>query len=219
MTLRNGIIAAVLLIAALLALSWWRERTPKLTTEQAVAHEQTKAAEVKAAHAETAFVASKATAAAAEAVSAKSHAKAAKAETVSVASTAAALANLVDTMKTKQALADAATTIAEKNAALAKDSATIAAKNVALAHADTALADQKRVTASVRNELAIALSRREPRLSGTIAALYDPTIAVANLTAEVAFRVIGPYSLIARADQRLRAGEKPTVGAGVCVRF
>jgi hypothetical protein len=192
MSPRQMVALGVACIVVAFCVSLWLERRRAPTPEQAAQRARTELAVQHAAQVETVYVAAKATAASART------ALQPKAEAV--------LANPTDTVRVKEF-------VTETRDVLVKDS-------VALAAADVALAGQKKVTASVRAELALALRpRRAPRLSGAAMALYDPITQtpIASLTAS--FRVIGRVSLVARGEQRFALGERPYAALGVAVAF
>jgi hypothetical protein len=60
---------------------------------------------------------------------------------------------------------------------------------------------------------------RPPRLTRTAAALYDPIAQTSAVSAQLAVRVVGSVSLVARADQRFSVGEKPRAYLGASVTF
>jgi hypothetical protein len=92
-------------------------------------------------------------------------------------------------------------TFLKADVALAKDSAT-------LASATSLIAAHVELEAAQGVELAIA-RQPAPRLSGSVAALYDPFAHVPALAAQGQLRVAGGWSTIARAEQRFASGERP----------
>lgn len=58
-----------------------------------------------------------------------------------------------------------------------------------------------------------------PRVTSSVAALYDPIGAVPVASAETAFRLTARIRVIARADQRFALGEHPHVGLGLALTF
>jgi hypothetical protein len=70
-----------------------------------------------------------------------------------------------------------------------------------------------------RDVLRAAKLYRPPRLTRTAAALYDPIAQTSAVSAQLAVRVVGSVSLVARADQRFSVGEKPRAYLGASVTF
>ena len=58
-----------------------------------------------------------------------------------------------------------------------------------------------------------------PRVTSTLTALYEPLTGVPSGSAQLTVRAFGPFSVVARADQRVAIGEKPRVGLGASVTF
>ena len=58
-----------------------------------------------------------------------------------------------------------------------------------------------------------------PRVTSTLTALYEPLTGVPSGSAQLTVRAFGPFSVVARADQRVAIGEKPRLGAGLSLTF
>lgn len=109
---------------------------------------------------------------------------------------------LTDTVQVKVALSRADTALARADTALAAAAVTLWARDS--------------LAARLRDELAIA-RRPAPRLAGRALALYDPITVTPAASLEGTARVLGRVSLVARADQRFAAGERPRMYVGVSI--
>lgn len=190
---RTKIIAgAVALFALLFSVSWWWEhRAPPLTTEQAIAHERTAQKVEAAAKVESVYVAVRDSAMAGRVV--VQHFR----DTL--------LVRLTDTLRVKEYIARTDTLLRRDSTALAAADQTIHSLHVVIAAKDTELVFAR-------------VSHPAPRLTMTVAALYDPLAGQPSASGGVALRVIGGLALVARADQRPIL-ERPAVRVGVAYTF
>lgn len=192
MTLRAKIMgAAIAGLVLLLLVSWWLERKPEVTTEQAIAHEHTAVAEKQAARVETLYVTVRDSAIAGRGPLRKLR--------------DSVITGPSDTVRVLRYVAKVDTLLRQDSTALARADTTIRALHVVIAAKDT--------------ELTLALKpRNRPRLQATIAALYDPLNGALSGSGGVSLRVFGGFALVARADQR-PVVERPAVRVGVAYTF
>jgi hypothetical protein len=144
---------------------------------------------------------------------------AATAETVTVTRTAyrnvrdtivLAPLTLADTVKDIRALPELVRTA---DNALAADSAHQAAATKLQSESDSLVEAQRSELDLWRKAKVITL----PRVTRSVAALYDAIAATPMASAQISVRTIGTVDLVARADQRFGVGEKPRLYVGVSV--
>lgn len=159
--------------------AYLEHRSPPVSAKMEIAHAATVQAEQVAAKQDTVYLTKKVAAA--------------KAETTYVALHDSVLSHLTDTVLVKETIRHADTVIVEKN--------------VAIAAADSDIAAHKKTEADLHTELSLALER--PRLSSSVAALYDPIASTPAVSGSGSFRLFSGLSVGIRGDQRFAPAEKP----------
>lgn len=185
------IVATMALLAAVLGVSWYLAHRPQpVSAEQAVAHERTRVDSVAAAQAETTFV----------------H------DTVTVTIARTAYRTLRDSLRLTDTV-EVLRVLARADTALLVDS-------VAIVDAGRAIEAQRAVAGSLREELRLALiPKAGPRFSTVLTGLYDPVNHAPLASAAVGVRVIGNWSLVAVAFERLSDPAIPKMYVGFSVRL